>query len=54
MEIAPIRTEAEPDTATVTSEKDKTDYLLAIPGMKESILEGMNTPVGECDDAIEW
>ena len=27
---------------------DDTTYLEAIPGMKESIIEGMNTPLEEC------
>jgi hypothetical protein len=46
MEIAPI--------PTVTLEQDDTSYLLAIPGMRESILEGLNTPIEECDDEVEW
>lgn len=32
----------------------ETLYLLNIPGMRESIIEGMNTPVDECDDEVEW
>ena len=27
---------------------DDTTYLESIPGMKESIIEGMNTPLDEC------
>lgn len=32
----------------------ETLYLMSIPGMKESIIEGMNTPIDECSDTIEW
>ncbi|MEP7236028.1 MAG: type II toxin-antitoxin system Phd/YefM family antitoxin [Ignavibacteriota bacterium] len=32
----------------------ETLYLESIPGMKESIAEGMNTPLDECSDKIEW
>ena len=33
---------------------EETIYLLGIPGMRESIIEGMNTPLDECDDEVEW
>lgn len=33
---------------------EETIYLLSIPGMRESIIEGLNTPVEECDDEVEW
>ena len=33
---------------------EETIYLLGIPGMRESIVEGMNTPVDECADEVEW
>jgi len=29
---------------------DETEYLSSIPGMKESIIEGMSTPLSECLD----
>ena len=32
----------------------ETMYLLSIPGMRESIIEGMKTPVGKCKKEIEW
>ena len=32
----------------------ETLYLLAIPGMRESIREGMATPVTECVRELEW
>jgi len=30
-----------------------TDYLNAIPGMAEKLIEGMNTPLSECEDIPE-
>ena len=33
---------------------NETLYLLGIPGMRESIVEGLNTPLDECDDEVEW
>ena len=32
----------------------ETAYLLSIPGMRESILEGMTTPVEDCDRELKW
>ena len=45
--------------AVLISEEDwrsihETLYLLNIPGMRESILEGMQTPIAECSDGVEW
>lgn len=28
--------------------------LLAVPGMRESIREGMDTPLDECDQELDW
>lgn len=33
---------------------NETLHLLSIPGMRESIIEGLNTPLDECDDEVEW
>jgi prevent-host-death family protein len=33
---------------------EETLYLLGIPGMRESIIEGVNTPLEECLDEVEW
>jgi PHD/YefM family antitoxin component YafN of YafNO toxin-antitoxin module len=33
---------------------EETLYLLSIPGMRESIIEGLNTPIEECNDKPEW
>jgi prevent-host-death family protein len=45
--------------AVLVSEDDwraieETLYLLSIPGMRDSIIEGLNTPLEECDEVIEW
>ncbi|MFO7681552.1 MAG: type II toxin-antitoxin system Phd/YefM family antitoxin [Chloroflexota bacterium] len=33
---------------------EETMYLLNIPGMRESIIEGLNTPIEECADEVDW
>ena len=45
--------------AVLVSEEDwsaiqETLYLLSVPGMRESIREGMDTPVDECDEELDW
>ncbi|MGN8158692.1 type II toxin-antitoxin system Phd/YefM family antitoxin [Salinisphaera sp. RV14] len=45
--------------AVLVSEDDwsaiqETLYLLSVPGMRESIREGMNTPVDGCDAELDW
>jgi antitoxin YefM len=32
----------------------ETLYLLSVPGMRESIREGMATPVDECVENLDW
>lgn len=32
----------------------ETLYLVSIPGMRESILEGMSAPVDELEDELDW
>jgi PHD/YefM family antitoxin component YafN of YafNO toxin-antitoxin module len=32
----------------------ETLYLQSISGMKDSIIEGMKTPVDECDKELDW
>ena len=32
----------------------ETLYLLSIPGMRESIREGMDTDLGETDKSLDW
>jgi PHD/YefM family antitoxin component YafN of YafNO toxin-antitoxin module len=45
--------------AILISEEDwsavqETLYLLSVPGMRESIREGMETSVDQCDEEIDW
>ena len=45
--------------AVLLSEADwnaiqETLHLLSIPGMGESIREGMDTPIDECDKDLDW
>ena len=45
--------------AVLVSEEDwqslqETLYLLSIPGMRESIREGLATSVDECEQDIDW
>jgi len=45
--------------AVLLSEEDwrsiqETLYLLSIPGMRESIIEGLKTPVYKCAKKIAW
>ena len=45
--------------AVLVSEEDwnainETLHLLSIPGMRESIREGLEAPLEECDREIEW
>jgi len=45
--------------AVLLSEADwnaisETLQLMSVPGMAESIKEGMNTPVSECSEELDW
>lgn len=45
--------------AVLISEEDwnsisETLHLLSVPGMRESIKEGMATPLSECDEELDW
>jgi antitoxin YefM len=45
--------------AVLLSESDwsaiqETLYLLSVPGMRESIKEGLATPIEECDRELVW
>jgi len=55
----PIQIAGEQEQVVLISEEDwraiqETLYLLSIPGMRESIREGLNTPLSECDEALAW
>ena len=55
----PVRLQGKRHSAVLISEDDwraieETLFLSSIPGMAESIKNGLETPVEECDEEIEW
>jgi antitoxin YefM len=55
----PIQITGKRANAVLVSEGDwraiqETLYLLSIPGMRESILEGGREPVEQCAEALDW
>jgi antitoxin YefM len=55
----PVIINGERANAVLISEDDwraiqETVYLLSVPGMRESIREGMNTPVDQCSEDPGW
>ncbi|HCP31743.1 TPA: type II toxin-antitoxin system prevent-host-death family antitoxin [Candidatus Acetothermia bacterium] len=55
----PVLITGKRSNAVLVSEEDwrsiqETLHLLSIPGMRESIREGLSTPVNECSDRLDW
>lgn len=55
----PIHITGRRGSAVLVSEEDwravqETLHLVSIPGLRESILEGMATPIRELDDKLDW
>lgn len=55
----PIQITGKRTNAVLISEDDwrsiqETLYLSSIPGMQESIIEGLQTPVDETDEELDW
>jgi prevent-host-death family protein len=55
----PLHITGKRSNAVLLSEDDwnaiqETLYLLSIPGMRESIREGIKTPLNECDEVLDW
>ncbi len=55
----PIRITSKRNNAVLLSEEDwsaiqETLYLLSVPGMRESIKEGLETPAEKCDKELDW
>jgi antitoxin YefM len=55
----PIQITGKRGSAVLLAEEDwqavqETLYLLSVPGMRESIREGMKTPLEECDEEPGW
>ena len=58
-EHKPVTIKGKRTNAVLLSEEDwdainETLHLLSIPGMRESIKEGMQTPIEECEQELEW
>ncbi len=55
----PIQITGKNNNAILVSEDDwravqETLYLTSIPGMRESIQNGLETPVDECSEELDW
>ena len=55
----PVRIAGKRNAAVLIAEEDwraiqETLYLSSIPGMRESIINGLKTPVEACDEELEW
>jgi prevent-host-death family protein len=55
----PLLISGKRNRAVLIAEEDwiaiqETLFLLAVPGMRESIREGLNTPVSECAEELDW
>jgi prevent-host-death family protein len=55
----PIQIVGKRNTAVLIAEEDwraiqETLFLTSIPGMRESIQDGIKSPVDECDEELEW
>jgi len=55
----PVQIVGKRHSAVLISEDDwraiqETLYLTSIPGMRESIQDGIKSPIEECDEELEW
>lgn len=55
----PVMIAGKRGNAVLLAEEDwnainETLYLLSIPGMRDSIVEGMNTDLDDCDQELDW
>lgn len=55
----PIQITGKRSSAVLISEDDwraiqETLFLCSVPGMRESIVEGLNTPIDRCDKDLDW
>ncbi|MBV6639386.1 MAG: type II toxin-antitoxin system Phd/YefM family antitoxin [Cyclobacteriaceae bacterium] len=55
----PIQISGKHNNAVLIGEEDwrniqETLYLTSIPGMRESIIEGMKTPVSDTSEKLDW
>ena len=55
----PIHITGKRHSGVLVSEEDweainETLYLLSIPGMRDSIVKGLKTPVEKCSEELDW
>jgi len=55
----PVQISGKRHSAVLISEEDwrainETLYLTAIPGMRDSIVKGLKTPIDKCDKELDW
>lgn len=55
----PVHIHGKRESAVLIAEEDwrsiqETLYLLSIPGMRQSIRKGMNTPIDKCVEDLAW
>ncbi len=55
----PIIITSKDSNAVLLNEQDwasiqETLYLLSVPGMRETLKEGLNTPIGDCAKELDW
>jgi antitoxin YefM len=55
----PIQIVGKRHSAVLVAEEDwrsiqETLHLLAIPGMRDSVVKGLETPVEQCKEPLEW
>lgn len=55
----PVHITGKNNSAVLIAEEDwksieETLYLVSIPGMRESIIEGMKTPIDELETDLDW
>jgi antitoxin YefM len=55
----PVHISGKRSNGVLVSEDDwrsiqETLYLVSIPGMRESIIKGLNTPVEKCSRELKW
>ena len=55
----PIQITGKRSDAVLLSAEDwrsiqETLYLLTVPGMRESLIEGMKTPLSKCKKVLDW
>ena len=55
----PVQITGKRGSAVLVSEDDwravqETLYLVSIPGMRESIIDGMATPIAELESELDW